>query len=60
MQALIFAATTGVGLFLGTQFAGIVMDKFRKEGKFQWRPIFLVPGTVALVCILAFMMLFKG
>jgi hypothetical protein len=36
------------------------MDKFRKEGKFQWRPIFLVPGTVALVCILAFMALFKG
>ena len=60
MQALIFAATTGVGIFFGTQFAGIVMDKFRKEGKFQWRPIFLVPGTVALVCILAFMALFKG
>lgn len=59
MQALIFAATTGVGLFLGTQFAGIVMDKFRKEGKFQWRPIFLVPATVALACILAFMVLFK-
>lgn len=60
MQALIFAATTGVGLFLGTQVAGIVMDKFRKEGKFQWRPIFFVPATVALVCILVFMMLFKG
>jgi nucleoside transporter len=60
MQALLFAATTGVGLFLGTQFAGFVMDKFRQEGKFQWRPIFLVPATVALVCILAFMVFFKG
>lgn len=60
MQALIFAATTGMGLFLGTQFAGIVMDKFRKEGKFHWRSIFLVPGAVALVCIIAFVLLFRG
>ena len=28
MQALIFAATTGVGLFLGTQLAGIAMDRY--------------------------------
>jgi len=60
VQSLLFAATTGVGLFLGTQFAGFVMDKFRQEGKFKWRPIFLVPTTVALVCILAFMVFFKG
>jgi len=60
MQALLFAATTGVGLFLGTQFAGFVMDKFRQEGKFKWRPIFLVPATVAFVSILAFMVFFKG
>lgn len=60
MQALIFAATIGVGLFLGTQFAGIVMDKFRKEKKFQWRQIFIVPAAIVLVCILVFAILFKG
>jgi nucleoside transporter len=60
VQSLLFAATTGVGLFLGTQFAGFVMDKFRQEGKFKWRPIFLIPAAVALVCILAFMVFFKG
>jgi len=60
MQALIFAAQSGLGLFLGTQFAGIVMDKFRKEEKFQWHQIFMAPGAVALVCILVFMILFKG
>jgi nucleoside transporter len=60
MQALIFAATMGVGLFLGTQFAGIVMDKFRKEEKFQWHQIFMVPAAIALVCILAFAIFFKG
>ena len=59
-QSLLFAATTGVGLFLGTQFAGLIMDKFRKEEKFQWRQIFMVPGAIALVCILVLMILFKG
>ncbi len=60
MQALIMAAQTGLGMFLGTQFAGIVMDKFRKEEQFQWNKIFMVPGAVALVCILVFIIFFKG
>jgi nucleoside transporter len=60
MQALYFAITTGIGMFLGTQFAGFLMDKFRKEEKFQWRSIFIVPAIIALVCILAFVLLFKG
>jgi MFS family permease len=60
MQALLFAATTGVGLFLGTQFAGFIMDKFRKEEKFQWRQIFMVPGAIAFVSILVFILFFKG
>ncbi|MFH1924673.1 MAG: MFS transporter [Planctomycetota bacterium] len=57
MQALIFAATVGVGLFLGTQAAGIVMDQFSADGKFLWRKIWLVPGLIMLagVIILATM-----
>ncbi len=49
MQALIFFATVGVGLFLGTQFAGIVMDRFSLEGKFQWRKIWIVPLVIMLL-----------
>ena len=60
MQALYFAATTGVGLFLGTQFAGFIMDKFRKEEKFQWRQIFMVPAAIALASILVFVFFFKN
>ena len=60
MQALIFAATTGVGLFLGTQLAGITMDTFKKGDKFQWRPIFAVPCLIMLACTLGFILLFKG
>jgi len=59
MQALLFAATTGVGLFLGTQFAGFIMDKFRQQGRFQWRSIFFVPCAIALVSVLVFMIFFK-
>ena len=59
-QAMLFAATTGIGLFLGTQFAGMIMDKFRKEEKFQWRPIFMVPAGIALASILVFLLFFEG
>jgi len=60
MQALIFAATTGVGLFLGTQLTGIVMDRFAVDGKFDWRKVWLVPWTVILVGVLALVVVFKG
>jgi MFS family permease len=60
MQSLLFAATTGVGLFLGTQFAGMIMDKFRKEDKFQWRSIFIVPCAIAFIAILVLVIFLKG
>ena len=60
VQALVFAATTGVGLFLGTQFAGVVMDIFRKEGRFNWRAIFAVPAVIMFVSIIVLVVLFKG
>ena len=46
MQALIFFMTVGVGLFLGTQFAGIVMDRSAVEGKFRWRRVWFVPFVI--------------
>jgi len=59
MQALIFAATTGVGLFLGTQFAGIVMDRNSVEGKFQWPKVWIVPCVIALVGALVLAAVFQ-
>jgi nucleoside transporter len=60
VQALVFAATTGIGLFLGTQFAGAMMDVFRKEDRFNWRAIFAVPAVIMLASIIALVILFKG
>jgi nucleoside transporter len=60
MQALIFAATTGVGLFLGTQFAGIVMDAFKQDEKFQWSKVWLVPGAITLAGAIVLVALFQN
>ncbi len=59
-QALIAVVTLGLGNFIGTQITGVVMDFFKKEGKFQWRPIFLVPCALTVACALAFVFFFKG
>lgn len=59
-QALYTTVTLGLGLFAGTQFTGIVMDRFRRDGSFRWRPIFLVPCVLLALCTLAFALLFKG
>ena len=59
-QGLFFVVTMGLGLFLGTQYAGLVMDRFNKDGKFQWRPIFLMPCTLTLLCGVALILFFKG
>jgi nucleoside transporter len=60
VQALVFAATVGVGLFLGTHVAGLTMDRFKEDGKFEWRPIFLVPCALTVACAIAFILFFRG
>jgi predicted MFS family arabinose efflux permease len=59
-QALIAVVTLGLGNFIGTQITGAVMDLFKKEGRFRWRPIFLVPCVLTIACALAFVLFFKG
>ncbi len=60
MQALIFAVTTGIGLFLGTQLAGFVMDRAKEQEQFLWRKIWVVPGLILAACALALAALFRG
>jgi MFS family permease len=57
-QSLIFIATSGVGLFLGTQLAGYVMERNFHEGKFQWPKIWAVPLAITIVGALALAVLF--
>ncbi len=51
-QALIILVIMGVGLFLGTQLAGVTMDKFSADGRFQWRKIWAVPLAITLAGVL--------
>ena len=60
MQGLIFAATTGLGLFLGTQLAGFAMDKHSVSGKFQWPKIWIFPLVITLVGTIVFATLFQA
>ncbi|MGO9111471.1 MAG: hypothetical protein ACLP9L_19765, partial [Thermoguttaceae bacterium] len=60
MQGLIFAATMGVGLFLGTQLAGFTMDKYSANGKFQWPKIWAVPLVITLAGTVVFATAFRG
>lgn len=60
MQALIFAATTGVGLFVGTQLAGWVMDRARTEAGFQWRQVWTVPAVILAICLVLLAVVFRG
>lgn len=60
MQGLIFAATTGLGLFLGTHLAGGVMDRFKRDGEFLWSKIFLVPCVIAAVSTIVFALGFRA
>jgi len=58
-QILIVMVTLGFGNFIGTQITGAVMDIFKKEGKFRWRPIFLVPCLLTVACAVAFILFFR-
>ncbi|MBN2455078.1 MAG: MFS transporter [Sedimentisphaerales bacterium] len=59
-QALIAVVTLGFGNFIGTQITGVIMDLFKKDGQFRWRPIFLVPCALTIACAVAFVLFFKG
>jgi len=60
VQAMVFATTTGIGLFVGTQFAGIMMDKYSVDGKFVWRKLWMVPGIVVLLGAIGFAVAFDN
>ncbi|UCG55903.1 MAG: MFS transporter [Phycisphaerales bacterium] len=57
VQALVITAQSGIGLFLGTQLAGVVMDRFRAEGVFEWKKVFSVPLAIMAACVLALALL---
>jgi MFS family permease len=58
-QSLWAIAVNGIGLFLGTQLAGFVMQKNSVQGKFQWQKIWAVPLVITLAGAIVFATAFK-
>ncbi|MBL7076813.1 MAG: MFS transporter [Kiritimatiellae bacterium] len=59
-QALLTVVTLGLGLFVGSQFAGYIMDKHCTDGKFNWKKIYLTPCILTAVCAVLFFILFRN
>jgi nucleoside transporter len=60
-QALFVVVMFGFGFFVGSQFTGVVMDRYKTaDGKFQWRSLYLVPCALTALCALAMIAFFRG
>ena len=58
-QGLITFATYGLGMFIGTWFAGRTIDSMTVDGMPEWARIWYVPAILAGVILVMFIFLFK-
>jgi len=58
-QGLITFATYGLGMFIGTWFAGRTIDSLTVGGVPDWDKIWYVPTVIAAVVLVIFIFLFK-
>jgi MFS family permease len=58
-QGLFTFATYGLGMFIGTWFSGIVVDKYKTGETHNWYNIWLVPAGIAVAVLLYFILFFK-
>jgi nucleoside transporter len=59
-QGLVTLATYGVGMLIGFQVAGLVVDRYAAAGAHDWQSVWLVPAAVAAVIFVAFALAFRG
>ena len=59
-QGLFTFATYGVGMFIGTWFSGIIVDKHViANGQHDWTKIWFVPAYIAIAVLVYFLLFFK-
>jgi nucleoside transporter len=59
-QGLFTFATYGVGMFIGTWFSGIIVDKYKlPDGTHNWTDIWYVPAFIAVGVLIYFILFFK-
>jgi len=58
-QSLITFVTYGLGMYIGSLFAGWIQNYFTSEGVINWTGVFLVPCLLTVLCAFAFLLFFK-
>ena len=58
-QGFITLATYGVGMLIGTVLSGYVVDKYTVGDTHDWQTIWLIPGVIAIIVLVLFMIFFK-
>jgi len=58
-QGLFTFATYGVGMFIGTWFSGIIVDKYKLAEGHNWNGIWLVPAYIAIGVLIYFILFFR-
>jgi sugar phosphate permease len=58
-QGLFTFATYGVGMFIGTWFSGIVVDKYKIDNGHEWLKIWSVPAYIAIGALIYFIIFFR-
>lgn len=59
-QGLFTVATYGVGMFIGTWFSGVVVDKYAiSTEQHNWTSIWYVPAAIAAAVLVYFLIFFK-
>lgn len=59
-QGLITFATYGLGMFIGTWFAGRIIDMMSADGSTPWSNVWYVPTVIAAVVLVVFIFLFQN
>ena len=61
-QGLFTFATYGLGMFIGTGFSGVIVDKYATPGAViphDWKSIWLVPAWIAAAVLVYFILFFR-
>jgi nucleoside transporter len=58
-QGLITLATYGVGMMIGSLVSGPIVDAYATSAGHDWKSVWLIPGAIAVVVVILFLLLFK-
>ncbi len=58
-QGLITLATYGIGMMIGSLVSGPIVDVYKTSDGHDWKAIWLIPASIAVVVVVIFLLLFQ-